>query len=53
MNQILSPERMRMIVSIAAVIAVAAIIAVLVFQIIEFQYYRHAPSVWPATTRSQ
>jgi len=53
MNQILSPERMRMIVIVSAVIAVAAIIAVLVFQIIEFRYYRQAPSVWPSTTQSK
>ena len=44
---------MRMIVIVSAVIAVAAIIAVLVFQIIEFRYYRQAPSVWPATTQSK
>jgi hypothetical protein len=53
MNQILSPERVRMIVSISSVVAVAVMIAVLVFQIIEFQYYRQAPSAWPATTQSK
>ena len=44
---------MRMIVSVSAVIAVATIIAVLVFQIIEFQYYRQAPSVWPTAFQSK
>jgi len=53
MNQILSPEHMRMIISVSAVIAVATIIAVLVFQIMEFKYYRQAPSVWPSTTYSK
>ena len=53
MNQILSPERMRMIVSVSAIVAVAIIIAVLVFQIIEFQYYRQVPSVWPAIIHSK
>jgi len=53
MNQMLSPERMRMIASVSAVIAVAVIIVVLIFQIIEFRYYRQAPSVWPSTTHSK
>ena len=53
MNQILSPERLRLIVSVAAVIAVATIIAVLVFQIIEFQYYRQSPTVWPTAFQSK
>ena len=48
MNQILLPERTRMLVSVAAIIAAAVIIAVLAFQIMEFQYYQQSPSVWPA-----
>ncbi|MDD5482740.1 MAG: hypothetical protein PHP98_03700 [Kiritimatiellae bacterium] len=50
-NQILSPERWRMVVTVSAAIAVALMLAVLVFQIIEFQYYRQAPSVWPVAVQ--
>jgi len=53
MNQILSPERMRMVVGVLALIAVAAIAAVLVFQIMEFQHYRQSPSVWPSAIQSK
>jgi hypothetical protein len=51
LNQILSPERWRLIVTVSAVIAVVFMLAVLVFQIIEFQYYRQAPSVWPSAAK--
>ena len=51
MNQLLTPERRRLIMSITAVLALALIIVVLLFQMLEYKYYRQAPSVWPAAVR--
>jgi len=51
MNEILTPKKMYMILYVSAIIAVVLIVAVLVFQIIEFQFYRQAPSIWPPAVR--
>jgi len=51
MNEMLTPKKMHMILYVSAIIAVVLIVAVLVFQIIEFQFYRQAPSIWPPAVR--
>jgi len=37
----------RLIVVVSSMVAFVVVAAVLVFQIIEFLYYRKPPSVWP------
>lgn len=51
MSAFLTPERTHLITCIAAVIAAGLVIAVLVFQVMELQFYSQAPSIWPPAAR--
>ena len=45
----MSSTPIRVTILICAILATACVVGVLVFQYLEFDFYRAAPSVWPAT----
>jgi hypothetical protein len=48
-----SVDKKWLIQGVIGLIVLALLLAVLVFQIIEFCYYRQQPSVWPVATQGK